>query len=357
MSDPTRPLAPIIEDHKPDRPVDRVDAERLHASHEHARAVLVERFHAMVRWRGSALLVVIAAMVVFFSSQSPLFLTANNAVNIAQQAVIYGLLAVGLTMVVLTGGIDLSFPSVLAMAGLTAGYVNVVAGQTASVAILCGIGVGLVAGLVNGALVAYTHLQPFVITLGTYSICVSLALMIGDGSPIQGFSADFSAFPTNKIGSIPSSVFVLVAVSLLAWLLLRSTRLGRFIYASGGNEKAARLAGIRVSRVQLAVYALSGLLAGLAGVVQSGTLGVAAPQPSFSLLLIAIASVVVGGASLTGGVGSVGGTLTGVVLLTILSNGLNVMAVAPFYQDLLLGIAVIGSVLINDFARGRSRRG
>lgn len=308
-----------------------------------------------VNWRGSALFVVLGGMIIFFGGQSSLFLTSGNAINIAQQAVVYGLLALGLTPVVLTGGIDLSFPAVIAVSGLAAGWVNVNQQQAAWMAAIAGVGAGLIVGLVNGAFVAYTRLQPFVITLGTYSICVSLALLIGNGSPIQGFSQGFSAIASRKMGQVPASVPILLIAIVSMWLLLRYTRFGRFVYATGGNEQATLLAGIRVTRVKLAVYAVCGAMAALAGVVQASTLGVAEPAPSFSLLLIAIASVVIGGASLTGGIGGVGGTVTGVALLTVLSNGLNVMAVAPFYQDFLLGIVIIGSVLANDFLRGRGR--
>lgn len=308
------------------------------------------------RIRGGTLLLVLVAMIVVFSTQSSLFFSYGNLVSILQACVVVGLLSLGLTVVVLTGGIDLSFASVLALCSVVAGAVNVNLHQSAAVATLVALLVGALFGLVNGLLVAYTRLQPFVVTLGTYSIAAAGSLAVSGGGPIQGLSSDFTDMTAYRIAGIPDSVFILILVIALLWVATRHTRWGRFLYATGGNENAARFAGIRVSRVKLSAYVICSLAAALAGVLNTSTLQVAQPQPGFNLLLTAVAAVVVGGTSLLGGVGTIGGTVVGIVLLAVLSNGLNVLTVAPFWQNLVLGLVIIGAVLLNDAVLSRTRK-
>jgi ribose/xylose/arabinose/galactoside ABC-type transport system permease subunit len=307
--------------------------------------------------RGGTLIFVLVAMIAFFSVQSPLFFSYGNLVSILQASVVVGLLSLGLTVVVLTGGIDLSFASVLALSSVVAGAVNVFFGQNAFLATVAALVVGALFGAVNGMLVAYTKLQPFVVTLGTYSIALSASLAVSGGGPIQGFSQDFKDMTAYRFAGIPDSVFVLALCIAVLWVMTRQTRWGRFVYATGGNEQAARFAGIRISRIKLSAYILCGLTAALAGVLNTSTLQVAQPQPGFNLLLTAVAAVVVGGTSLTGGVGTIGGTVVGVVLLAVLSDGLNVLTVAPFWQNLVLGLVIIGAVLLNDTVGSRIRKG
>ena len=306
--------------------------------------------------RGGTLIIVLVAMIIVFSVQSPLFFSYGNLVSILQACVVVGLLSLGLCVVVLTGGIDLSFASVLALASVVAGAVNVNLHQSAFVSVLAALVVGALFGLVNGVLVAYTRLQPFVVTLGTYSIALAASLAVSGGGPIQGLSQDFKDMTAYRIAGIPIAVFVLIIVIAVLWVATRQTRWGRFIYATGGNEQAARYAGIRISRIKLSAYIVCGLTAAIAGILNTSTLQVAQPQPGFNLLLTAVAAVVVGGTSLLGGVGSIGGTVVGIVLLAVLSNGLNVLTVAPFWQNLVLGIVIIGAVLLNDAVISRTRR-
>jgi ribose/xylose/arabinose/galactoside ABC-type transport system permease subunit len=287
-------------------------------------------------------------MIVFFSMQSSLFFSYNNFVSILQSCVVIGVLSLGLTVVMLTGGIDLSIVSVLALCSVVLGYLNVFHGVNALLATVIALGVGALFGAINGLLVAYTRVQPFVVTLGTYSIALSGALWVSGGGPIQGFSNDFNDLGMYSIARIPDTVFVLVFVVIILWALTRQTRWGRFIYATGGNEQAARFAGIRVSRIKLSAYVICGITAALAGVLETSTLQVAEPQPGFNLLLTAIAAVVIGGTSLTGGTGTIGGTVVGFVLLSVLTNGLNVLTVAPFWQNFILGVVIIGAVLLNE---------
>lgn len=326
----------------------------LPATAAEARPTRSRRRLTLSTLRGSTLLLVLAALVVVFSLQSPLFFTYGNFVSILQACVVVGLLALGLTVVVLTGGIDLSFASVMALTSVTAGAINVSLGMPAVVAVIVALVVGAAFGALNGLLVAITRLQPFVVTLGTYSIALSLSLAVSGGGPIQGLSEDFTDLTAFRVAGIPTAVFVLALIVAVLWVATRKTRWGRFVYATGGNESAARLAGVRIKRIKFSAYVLCGLTAAVAGVLNTSTLQVAQPQPGFNLLLTGVAAVVVGGASLTGGVGSIGGTVVGVVLLAVLSNGLNVLTVAPFWQNLVLGVVIIGAVLLNETVRARS---
>ncbi|MEO2133774.1 ABC transporter permease [Microbacterium sp.] len=326
----------------------------LPATAAEARPTRLRRRLTLSTLRGSTLLLVLAALVVVFSLQSPLFFTYGNFVSILQACVVVGLLALGLTVVVLTGGIDLSFASVMALTSVTAGAINVSLGMPAVVAVIVALVVGAAFGALNGLLVAITRLQPFVVTLGTYSIALSLSLAVSGGGPIQGLSEDFTDLTAFRVAGIPTAVFVLALIVAVLWVATRKTRWGRFVYATGGNESAARLAGVRIKRIKFSAYVLCGLTAAVAGVLNTSTLQVAQPQPGFNLLLTGVAAVVVGGASLTGGVGSIGGTVVGVVLLAVLSNGLNVLTVAPFWQNLVLGVVIIGAVLLNETVRARS---
>lgn len=305
--------------------------------------------------RSGTLLIVLVGMVVVFSVQSSLFFSYGNLVSILQASVVVGLLSLGLTVVVLTGGIDLSFASVLALCSVVAAAVNVNLHQGALVATLAALVVGAVVGVINGLLVAYTRLQPFVVTLGTYSIAAAGSLAVSGGGPIQGLSTGFTDMTAYRIAGIPDSVFIMIAVIAVLWIATRHTRWGRFLYATGGNEHAARYAGIRISRVKLSAYVVCSVCAALAGVLNTSTLQVAQPQPGFNLLLTAVAAVVVGGTSLLGGVGTIGGSVVGIVLLAVLSNGLNVLTVAPFWQNLVLGLVIIGAVMLNDAVVSRTR--
>jgi ribose/xylose/arabinose/galactoside ABC-type transport system permease subunit len=306
--------------------------------------------------RSGTLIIVLVAMIVVFSVQSPLFFSYGNLVSILQACVVVGLLSIGLTVVVLTGGIDLSFASVLALCSVVSGAMNVFLGQSAFVSTIVALAVGALFGAVNGLLVAYTRLQPFVVTLGTYSIALSASLAVSGGGPIQNLSQDFKDMTAFRLAGIPDSVFILIICIIVLAVLTKRTRWGRFIYATGGNEQAARFAGIRISRIKLSAYILCGVTAALAGVLNTSTLQVAQPQPGFNLLLTAVAAVVVGGTSLTGGIGSIGGTTVGIVLLAVLSDGLNVLTVAPFWQNLVLGLVIIGAVLLNDAFGSRNRK-
>lgn len=285
-------------------------------------------------------------LIVFFWILTPHFLTVSNLLNVAQQTAINAIIAVGLTFVIITAGIDLSVGSIMAFSGVVlASVLN--AGMPIPLAISIGLLVGLACGSINGLLIAYGKLPPFISTLGMMSVARGAALMYTNGRPISGFSADFRFLANGEIFSIPISIIFMVVVYFVAHFILTKTRLGRYIYAIGGNEEAARLSGINVAAYKIIVYGICGLLAGLAAVILTARLNSAQPIAGISYELDAIAATVIGGTSLMGGEGRVLGTLIGALIMGVLRNGLNLLGVSSFLQQTIIGSVIIIAVLVD----------
>lgn len=295
-------------------------------------------------------LVVIFAI---FAATSPYFMTQQNLVNVLQQSSINGCIAVGMTLVIISGGIDLSVGSTAAMSAVV-GALAMVNGFPVPVAMLAACLVGIGAGLANGLMVAYGGLQPFIVTLGTLSIFRALALIITDGNPVFGVSASFRAIFASHIGPLPVPVVLVIAVGILAWIILRYTPLGEYFLAVGGNEEAARIAGVPLAQTKIASYVISGLLASVGAMVLIAWLGAADPTMGNLWELQAIAAAAIGSASLTGGRGSIVGTLIGAVILGTVTNGLTLLNVQAFYQLLATGIIILAAMLLDRLTRGRS---
>lgn len=297
------------------------------------------RVQAVVGRLGPLLGLVLLAAVL--SVLTPRFLDSNNLANVARQVSINAVIAAGMTIVILTGGIDLSVGSVLALSGAaTAGLAT--GGAPLAVAVPAGLGLGLLLGVANGLLVTYGRIPPFIATLGTMTAARGLTLVYTGGRPITGLSDSFRVLGT---GSMPT--FIMLLVYLAAWAFLSHTRPGRYIYAIGSNEEAARVAGIPVHRYKILAYALAGLVAGLAGVVLTARLNSAQPTAGVGFELDAIAAVVLGGTRLSGGTGSVGGTLVGSLIIGVLNNGLNLLDVSSFYQQVVKGVVILLAVLVD----------
>ena len=280
------------------------------------------------------------------------FLTVANLLNIVRQVSINAVIAVGMTYVILSGGIDLSVGSVLALAGtLTAGLL--VAGVSPYLAIGAGLGSGLLLGALNGVLVAYLGMPSIIVTLATMGIARGLGLLYTGGYPVDGLPEWFGLLGRGKWLGVPNPVLLMLAVFALAWLLLSRTAFGRHVYAIGGNEDATRLSGVRVKRNKLMVYAISGFTAALAGLVLSSRLMSGQPSAGVSFELDAIAAVVMGGIPITGGRGSVIGTLIGALTLGVLNNGLNMMGISPYLQIVIRGVIILFAIYIG---RERARR-
>lgn len=285
---------------------------------------------------------------------TPYFLTISNLLNIAQQTSINAIIAVGMTFVIITAGIDLSVGSVLAFSGVVLASVLRL-GAPAPLAILVSLVVGLLIGAVNGLLITYGRLPPFISTLGMMSVARGAALLYTQGRPISGFSEHFRYLATGELFGIPSPVIIMVTVYASAHFLLTRTKLGRYTYAIGGNEEATNLSGVNVKFYKTMVYGLCGMLSGLAAVILTARLNSAQPIAGIMYELDAIAATVIGGTSLMGGEGTVFGTLIGALIMGVLRNGLNLLGVSSFIQQTVIGSVIIAAVLM-DMALKKQRK-
>ena len=311
---------------------------------------------ARYRWRewlsryGIALALV--ALVVALSLLSPTFLATTNLINVLRQISVNALLAFGMTTVILAGGIDLSVGSVLAFSGaLAAGFS--VAEWPPALAMIAALAVGALLGMFNGMLVGYARLAPFIATLGGLTIFRGATLVYTDGRPITGLPDAFDELGNGVALGLPVPVWVMLAFLALTYFLLRYTALGRAIYAVGGNEEAARLSGIPIVSVKLFTYGYSGLAAALGGLVLAGRLNSAQPTAGSGFELDAIAAAVVGGASLSGGRGGVIGSFLGAAIIGVLNNGMNLLNVSAFYQQIVKGAVILGALLIDRLVAAR----
>ena len=284
---------------------------------------------------------------------TPHFLTVSNLLNVAEQAAIIAIVAVGMTFVIITGGIDLSVGSVLAFAGVVMGSV-LHADVPLPLALATALGTGLFCGLLNGLLITVGRLPPFIATLGMMSVARGTALMFTEGRPISGFSGSFRSLATGEVLRVPAPVVIMVAVYLVAHFVLTRTKLGRYTYAIGGNEEAALLSGVNVRFYKAAVYGISGMLSGLAAVLLTARLNSAQPIAGMMYELDAIAATVIGGTSLLGGEGTVLGTLIGALIMAVLRNGLNLLGVSSFIQQVVIGSVIIVAVLIDMWLKRRA---
>lgn len=283
-------------------------------------------------------------LLVFASLASDRFLQFQNILNVLRQISIVGVLALGMTFVIITAGIDLSVGSMLTVVVVyTADTV-----QTMGIvpAVIVALSMGSFLGLMNGLGVTVGRVQPFIMTLGMLAFAKGLALLYTQGQPIPITNERFLELGNGRTLGIPNPALVFLALLILAWIILRHSVFGRSVYAVGANEEAARLSGIPVMRVKCAVYVISGLMAGVAGLLYASQLGVGSPVAGDGYELDAIAATVVGGASLFGGLGTVGGTFVGAALLGVLSNFLNLAGVSPYAQNLFRGALIVAAVML-----------
>ncbi|MEV4363795.1 ABC transporter permease [Nonomuraea sp. NPDC004186] len=299
----------------------------------------------------------VAALVVLVVALSLLsgdFLTVTNLLNVGVQAAVTAILAFGSTFVIITSGIDLSVGAVAALSAIVLAWTAADSGLPWPLATLVALAVGIGCGLVNAALIAYGKLPPFIATLAMLGVARGLALVVSQGSPIEMPEA-VSHLGDTVGGYLPVPVLVMALMGVIAAVVLNRTYAGRAMYAIGGNEEAARLSGIAVSRQKLVTYALSGAFAAVAGIVLASRLASAQPQAASGYELDAIAAVVIGGASLSGGKGRALGTLVGALILAVLRNGLNLLSVSAFWQQVVIGVVIALAVLL-DTLRRRSGR-
>ncbi|MBA2806300.1 substrate-binding domain-containing protein [Streptomyces sp. KM273126] len=289
-------------------------------------------------------------LVVAMSALSGDFLTTDNLLNIGVQAAVTAILAFGVTFVIVSAGIDLSVGSVAALSATVLAWSATSEGVPVWIAVILAVATGIACGLVNGVLVSYGKLPPFIATLAMLSVGRGLSLVISQGSPIA-FPDSVSHLGDTLGGWLPVPVLVMIVMGLVTAVILGRTYIGRAMYAIGGNEEAARLSGLRVKKQKLVIYALSGLFAAAAGIVLASRLSSAQPQAAQGYELDAIAAVVIGGASLAGGTGKASGTLIGALILAVLRNGLNLLSVSAFWQQVVIGVVIALAVLLDTLRR------
>lgn len=298
--------------------------------------------------RQYGILIVFAVICILISIVSPQFLTVSNWTIIFTQVSINALLAFGATFVIITGGIDLSIGSIVAVSSVTAAMLAHPDAYPIILPILIALLAGLLIGAFNGFVITKSNIAPFIVTLGTMTIGRGLALILSNGRPVSNLSDSFIFIGSGTFLGIPLLIIVLIFTFILCSIVLNKTILGRYIYAVGGNEQAARASGINVTRVKIAVYSISGLLAGLAGVLLTSRITTGQPNAGAGFELDAIAAVVIGGTSTTGGKGSMLGTLIGVLLIGVINNGLDLLNVTSYYQQVVMGIIIIGAVVLDS---------
>ncbi|MFP4874544.1 ABC transporter permease [Mammaliicoccus sciuri] len=287
-------------------------------------------------------------LIVVISIMNSAFLDLSNLLNLLRQVSINGLIAFGMTFVILTGGIDLSVGSILALSSAFTAIL-ITSGLDPIVALIVGVLGGFLLGVFNGVLVTFGSMAPFIATLATMTIFRGLTLVVTDGNPITnlGDSYMFQLFGKGYFFGIPVPAVTMIIVFIILAIILQKTTFGRHTYAIGGNEVASKISGIKLNRVKILIYGISGLMSALAGAILTSRLNSAQPTAGTSYELDAIAAVVLGGTSLTGGKGRIVGTFIGVLIIGVLNNGLNLLGVSSFYQQVVKGIVILIAVLID----------
>ncbi len=295
-------------------------------------------------------LIGLVLLCIIITFVTPSFLTVANITNVFTQVSVNAIIAVGMTFVILTGGIDLSVGSTLAISGALGASIIKSTGNMFLAIIVAAI-VGIVIGLVNGILIAKGKLQAFIVTLATMTIFRGATLVFTNGTPISKLPESFLNIGNAKLGFIPVPVIITIVIAAISIYILSQTKFGRYLYALGGNEESAKLSGINTDKIKILTYVVSGFVSAIAGVIITSRIGSASPNAGTGFELDAIAAVVIGGTSLAGGEGKISGTIIGALIIGVLNNGLNLMNVSPFYQSIVKGLVILIAVLLDKKSR------
>ncbi len=300
------------------------------------------------------IIIAFIVLCVVLSFASEYFLLRNNLINVLRQVSVNGLLSIGMTFIILTGGIDLSVGSMLAFGGVVAAsFVSTAYNKVPTIhpllAICLGLAAGTLLGAINGTIISKVKVTPFIMTLGMLSIGRGLTFIYTDGMPVTNLAPGFLAIGQGYLWFLPMPVVVFLAVLFLAWVILYRMKFGRYVFAVGGNARSARISGINVGFVIFMVYLISGFLSALGGILLTARTSAGLPQAGVSYELDAIAAVVIGGTSMTGGKGSLLGTLMGVLIIGVINNGLDLLGVSSYYQQVVKGMIIVGAVMLDYF--------
>lgn len=330
-----------------------------------SRRLDIQTLKALIRVYGIVLVLIL--MILIISLLNPRFLGLTNIFNVLSQAAIYGILALGMTFVITSQGIDLSVGSVLALSGCIMASVAQVSSAVPKyfpnmpqmpliVPLAAALLVGAAAGAVNGWLIAVTQIPPFIATLGMYTVARGLVLVYTGGTPISSLSEGFNSIGQGKIfGYIPIAVLVYIVMIIISWILMHNTKFGKAVYALGGNKRAAEISGINVKATLILVYVYCGLLAGVAAIVYAGRAGSMHPSAATGYELTAIAATTVGGTSHTGGIGTIWGALIGALLISVLRNGLTLLSVSSYWQQIAEGVIIVAAVIV-DMRKNKGKK-
>lgn len=294
-------------------------------------------------------------LIIYMSIASSSFFSISNTLNIIRQSAVVGILAIGQTLIIILAGIDLSVGCIMAFSGCLIAVANTQWNLHPLLAILLGIVAGVIVGIINGTIIAKTKIPDFIATLGTQTAIAGVALLVTAGLPISGMPDNLLFIGSGNVFGIPVTVFVFIVVAFIGWLILNHTTLGRDTLAIGGNIEAAKVSGIPVDMTKIFIYGFSGFCCTMAGIVMMGRLNSSNALMGDGLELQSIAAVVLGGTSMTGGIGTIGGTIIGVVTMGVLNNGLDLLNISAFWQKIILGIVIIGVVIMDTWRRNRSK--
>ena len=301
---------------------------------------------------------VLVAMVILMSLLSPAFMTVRNLLNVVRQISVIGLIAIGVTMIIITKGIDLSSGSLLALAAVVAAslaqrpdwatrmYPNLPA-LPVIVPVLAALAVGAIVGMINGGLVAYTGIPAFIATLGMMTAARGIALLYADGRPISSLTESYNFIGQGSIAGIPVPILIFAVIGVISYVMLNHTRFGKYLFAIGGNENAAFVSGVNIKKYKVLVYTYASFLAALSGIVLSSRISSGQPGLGLAYELDAIAAATIGGTSHSGGIGTIGGTIVGALIIGVLNNGLDLLNVSAYWQQIVKGIIIVGAVILD----------
>lgn len=291
----------------------------------------------------------IAFMLIFLvlTFSNPVFLSVTNLINIMKQASITSVIAIGTTFILIAGGLDLSSGSVAALAGVSSAMFGLPGEYPFIIALLVAIGVGAVCGLLNGLIVSKGHVSPFITTLGMMTIARGMALIVTGAKPVFGLSKEYILLGSGKLFGVPNLIFAMLLVLIISYITLNRTKFGRHIYAVGGNEASAYVSGINIVKIKMLVYMIGGILSGFAGLLLAGRIQSGTPVMGQGLELDAIAAAVIGGVSTTGGIGKVYGAVIGALMLAMVSNGLDLLNISPYIQQVIKGLIIVFAVFFD----------
>lgn len=314
-----------------------------------------ENLKRIIRLYGTQISTLFALLIlcIVLSNLSDSFLKVGNLLTVLLQSSINSVIAVGMTFIIISGGIDLSVGSIVALATAVMGELVVNRGVNPIVGIIIALSIGLVVGIIQGSIIAYINIPPFIVTLGGMTIWRGVALEFVQGQNLYGLPKSLTWLGRSSIGPIPTAVVAAVIIYLIGWYMLKRTKFGLYTYAVGGNEDATRLSGINIKKTKIQIYAFAGLLCGVAGIMIAGRMNGTSAIVGNGYELDAIAAVAIGGTAMSGGKGNIWGTLIGAVVMGVIRNGLNLLSVSPYWQMIIIGVVIVTAVAVDALRSGK----